>query len=84
MESFEHFVCIHPYATIFIVFFIAFFMGGGMASEEYAKKLRDKEWELNKYHGIENEIEEIEFALDDKDIKSAKDSLETLKSRLNL
>ncbi|HEL8627402.1 TPA: hypothetical protein U0E97_001391, partial [Legionella pneumophila] len=84
MESFEHFVCIHPYITIFIAFFIAIFIGGGMASEEYAKKLRNKEEELNKYHGIENEIEEIEFALDDKDIESAKDSLETLKSRLNL
>lgn len=84
MESFEHFVCIHPYITIFI----ALMIGGGMASGEYARRIKDKEdeieEELNKYQGIENEIEEIEFALDDKDIESAKDSLETLKSRLKL
>jgi hypothetical protein len=80
MESFEHFVCIHPYITMWI----AFIIGGVMASEGYEKKLRDKENESNKYYGIENEIEEIEFALDDEDIESAKDLLETLKSRLNL
>jgi hypothetical protein len=80
MESFEHIVCIHPYLTIWI----AFTIGCVMASEEYEKKLRDKKNEPNNYHWIENEIEEIEFALDDEDIESAKDLLETLKSRLNL
>lgn len=89
MESFDHFVCAHP----FLIFLWAFIFGGFMAGSGYAKELKEKEDELGKYLGIEkeldkylrieDEIEAITLALHEKDITSAIDLLEDLRSRLN-
>lgn len=80
MEAFNLFVCTHSYITIFITLIIGIIIGGNINE----KRLMDKEKEFNnKYYEIEDGMGEIDVALDSNDIESAKDALDTLKSRLN-
>lgn len=69
MESFENFVCIHPYFNMLVFICIGFLLRG----------IRRINFKAIQFH-----IEELELALEEKDIEKAKSILQKFKSGFGL